>query len=110
MLALIEPRHDDMAAFDEPQRAMRGQAGPAQYVRNPRAGGIDQNPRRDFVPLAFLVLQARTPAIGLALRGDKRRSGQDDGTARRRIARRHDRQPCIIDAAIGIDETRSGRA
>ena len=103
MVALIQPRHDDVAALDQPDARARVDAQLAQHLRHPRPRRVDQRPRGHLAP----VRQPRRPQAVLApgaLQGGAR---QHLRPVRRRVDRVQQRQARIVDIGVRIDEPTS---
>ena len=76
-----------------------------QHVVDPRAGGIDQQPRLDLFGLAGPhVLDLDRPEAVFAARADHLRAGPDRRAAVGGVAGVQRHQPRIVDPAVGIFE------
>ena len=105
MLALVEPRHDDVAALDELEVRRAGPAEPvAQHAVHPGAGGVDQDSGRDRFPRAARGLERCGPSARGRLGRDEAGAGADRGAALLGVERVQHHQPGIIDPGVRIGE------
>lgn len=102
VLALVEPRQDEMASLDQSDAIVAVLPEPAiEDVLHPGAGRIHERPSLDF--LAASKFDGPVAALAPCLQA--LRPGQDPRAVLPRIDRVAQHQPGIVDAAIGIRES-----
>ena len=105
MVALIEARHDDMAALDQPDPAIAPRPmGTADDVGDPGARRIHQCAGADGARPARR-LDRRDPAIALALCIDQPRARRDRRAPLRRVDRVEHDEAAVLDPAVRINES-----
>ena len=100
LVAVEQLGHDDVAALDQPDAALRVGAGQRECFGDPGAGGIDHRPGLDSLPVG----QGYMPQIAFTPRSGQRGAGKDLCAMLRSINRVQHHQPRVIDPGIRIDE------
>ena len=102
VVAVIEPRHDDVAALHETNVAPRRDAELAEHLVDPGASGVDDRARGDGAPVG----EMRAPAAVDPLGAVEREVRLDGRAVNRRVERVGECEARVVDGGIPIDRNR----
>ena len=108
VVALVQPRHDDVAALHEAQRPCAGPTEPArEHFADPRACRVDDGARDDRVGMRIgirFVADLRVPCLAVARRAHEAMADANVGAALGRVFRVQDDEAAVVGRAIRIGE------